>query len=152
MKRNRAITLALGFSFVACMLTVLGVIGMEAADKTFSESPESPAGDAPPVPSRELESSYLIDFLSPPNAGDKTLYIKKSKDGKISATWNCTEHGFQKLTNASFDGEILTFNSLSGTPDDEYFYFHLESYGSFLLGYAKTKDGHKSPIVAKAIE
>lgn len=153
MKKYKTISLALGVSFVVCVLAVSGVIGIEAADKTSSESSESPAVDtAPSAPSRELESAYLIDFLSPPNAGDKTLYISKSDDGKISATWDCTEHGFQKLTNVSFDGEILTFNALSGTPGDEYFYFHLESYGSFLLGYAKTKEGHKSPVVATAIE
>ena len=153
MEKNRTISLLLGLSFVVCELAVLGVIGIEAADKTSSDSSESTAaGDTPPAPSRELESAYLIDFLSPPNAGDKTLYVKKSEDGKTSATWECTEHGFQKLTNVSFDGEILTFNALSGTPGDEYFYFHLESYGSFLLGYAKTKEGHKSPIVATAIE
>jgi hypothetical protein len=152
MKKNRAISLALGIFFVVCIFAVLEVIGSEADDKTPSENSESPAGTAPPAPSRELESTYLIDFLLPPNAGDKTLYIKKHEDGKISATWECTEHGFQKLTNTSFDGEVLTFNALSGTPGDEYFYFHLESYGSFLLGYAKTKEGHKSPIVAKAVE
>lgn len=142
--------MALGLSLAVYLLAVLGVIGIEAADNTSSESPA--AGSVPTAPSRELESAYLIDFLSPPNAGDKTLYISKSEDGKISATWDCTEHGFQKLTNVSFDGEILTFNALSGTPGDEYFYFHLESYGAFLLGYAKTKEGHKSPVVAKAIE
>jgi hypothetical protein len=152
MKKKRAVSLALRFFIAVCIFAFLGVIGIEAADKTSSENSENQADEVPPAPSRELESTYLIDFLSPPNAGDKTLYIKKSQDGKISATWECTEHGFQKLTNASFDGEILTFNALSGTPGDEYFYFHLESYGSFLIGYAKTKKGHKSPVVAKSIE
>lgn len=110
------------------------------------------AGEAGAIgPTNELEGSYVLDFLSPENAGDKTITIKDPK-GNISATWVCTEHGFQELTNVSYDGEVLTFNALSGTPGDEYFYFHLEFIGGYLLGYAKTQEMHKSPIVGTPIE
>lgn len=119
-------------------------VGVPAADRGSTAS----VGGGP---SSDLAGTYVIDFLSLENAGDKTLYIKDPK-GKISATWDCMEHGFQELTNVSFDGEVLTFTALSGTPGDEYFYFHLDSFGDYLLCYAKTQEGHKSPIVARAVK
>lgn len=110
------------------------------------------AGEAGmPGPSSELGESYVLDFLSPENAGNKTITIKDPK-GKISGTWVCTEHGFQELKNVSYDGGILTFGALSGTPGDEYFYFHLELLGGYLLGYAKQQSGHKSPIVGTPVQ
>ena len=101
--------------------------------------------------SSELSGSYVLDFLSPENAGNKTITIKDPK-GKISGTWVCTEHGFQELKNVSYDGGILTFGALSGTPGDEYFYFHLDLLGGYLLGYAKQQSGHRSPIVGTPVK
>lgn len=162
MKKNISVTASLAI----CILFISMIACYEnsgAADSSSipqgvakSGSPvggDIPAGggNVPNGPNQELAGTYLIDILSPDNAGDKTLYIKDPK-GKISATWECTEHGHQVLTNVSFNGEVLTFNALSGTPGDEYFYYHLEFYGDHLLGYCKTQDGWKSPVLATAIK
>ncbi len=156
MKTNRSI-----FLLSTITITVVGMLALYGGDEAASSSSATPeaiksdahagAGARPGVgPGRELAGSYIIDILAPDNAPDKTIYIKDPK-GKISATWD-SEHGHQVLTNVSFDGEVLSFNALSGTPGTEYFYFRLESYGDFLLGYAKTQEGSKSPVLAKAVK
>ena len=173
MKRIKVISTVIGIFIVVSMLIAFGISGSKAADNSASkqETAKSGAsaggnamasvapsdggrpagGGAPGVgPSRDLSDSYVIDILAPENAPDKTIYIKDPK-GKISATWD-SEHGHQVLTNVSFDGEVLSFNALSGTPGTEYFYFRLECYGDYLLGYAKTQEGSKSPVLAKAVK
>ena len=149
MKGIKGISVFLSSFIIVITLAVFGVIGSKAASDGSSDSQAK--GPAPDLfTSQGLAKSYVIDFLAPENAPDKTIYIKDPK-GEISATWECEEHGHQVLTNVSFDGEVLSFNALSGTPGDEYFYFKLNFFGDFLLGYAKTQEGPKSPVVAKAI-
>lgn len=160
MKKMKTIQMVLGlFLMVISLIAVNG--STEAADNASGPPAGMQAGapgggNAPGgaggAPLTQLADSYVIDFLAPENAPDKTLYIKNPKGADISATWVDPQHGHQVLTNVSFDGEVLTFNALSGTPGDEYFYFHLELTGSYLIGYAKTQDMHKSPIVATPVK
>jgi len=157
MKNIKVISTFIGMFISACVLVLFGISGSRAADSSSTRQDAAkintpPGGGALPGggPSHELGSTYIIDILAPENAPDKTIYIKDPK-GKISATWD-SEHGHQVLTNVSFDGEVLSFNALSGTPGTEYFYFRLVCYGDYLLGYAKTQEGSKSPVLAKAVK
>ena len=148
MIKIKPITVVSGiFIILISLLAVCG--GDEVADSASTTSTGGPTPDT--FTSQGLAGSYIIDILMPENAGDKTLYIKNPK-GEISATWECTEHGHQVMTNVSFDGEVLKFNALSGTPGTEYFYYSLDFYGDYLLGYCKTQDGPKSPVVARAVK
>lgn len=152
--KTQKILLSIVSIIAICTLLAFASIPSNAADK----APGPPAGTDQATPSgapdelQQLASKYVIDFLAPENAPDKTLTIKNPKGANISATWVDPDHGYQELTNVAFDGEVLTFNALSGTPGDEYFYFQLNLYGSYLVGYAKTQDMHKSPVIATPVK
>lgn len=63
-----------------------------------------------------------------------------------------------KVLHSKKAGYVIRFlpfchqKNIPGTDGTEYFYFKLDFYGDFLLGYAKTQDGPESPVVAKAVK
>ena len=167
MKKNVSVSVILAISiFVISMLAVYGIsgaassssgaqIGTKSSPPPGGSTPASgsaPTGGAPNAPKSELGKKYSLEILAPSGIPVKTIHIKDPK-GKISINWDDPEHGPQVLTNACFNGEILMFDALSGTPGDELFHFTLKIYpGGILLGHAFVTGGAQSPVVLKAVE
>lgn len=163
MKRIKSIAMFLGIFIIVGFLAAFGAREIKAAssapegggtppaDVSAPGGGESPAG-VPSVAQPELGYKYSLEILAPSGIPEKTIHIKDPK-GKLSINWDDPEHGPQVMTNACFNGEILMFDALSGTPGDELFHFTLKIYpGGILLGHMFRDGGPQSPVVLRAVE
>ena len=164
MKTIELTSILLGIFLIVGVLSAFEVSEIKAASSVPAGSGTPPSGgdepgggeaspsDVPSVAQPELGNKYSLEILAPSGIPVKTIHIKDPK-GEISINWDDPEHGPQVMTNACFNGEILMFDALSGTPGDELFHFTLKIYpGGILLGHMFRDGGPQSPVVLKAVE